>query len=892
MREQRTLSQKLSARKPLALVVLALVAAVAAVSFPWLATRAQHTGAHEPVVNVTGVSVRPTGSGEVVTLTGDAPLSRAQTWQDEEGFHVVGYKWAGAFAGAGRGIKVRRVGDSLEIVIPVRAGASVTVSPRGNSLEVVVAGGLRADETRAVEQTSRQQAMAQTNAQARAQKSAPQRAESAQSSWTQNSSMPSKPSPRANASRTSDFIESKEQSVAAARELLQGGGSKQKNAAARAQSAQQPDAPTALFKSTQTNNHQSAPTQSATNSAKAENPAIQIPATQNNQAQNAPVQNPATQDATTQAGSNSASTDGANQVTTYPASPAQLAAQSPQNALVPATSSLTDATASSSFDPSFSSLTVVGVFLFAGLLVFLFIYRRRQRAVSADVPEEVATEKVEKVSKTKGAQASKSKSPEVEIKEEKIVRAPAKVEGISLPEKPDPKFALPAPPVKFGAFRVDQEVEKLLRGEPHSIDVLASRASEDRRAVEASLLKSLASPELIEHERDRARHALEEYGFVARQSAAVLLAPDAYGRSAAARTLGQVKSAASLPFLLEALYDADTVVRTEAVASLGELGLPRAIGALLDAARRHPEIPQSLVTDALNACSLDALDFEGLGLLGDSFTGEIKSLEPVAEVDQLPEWLEDETLAEALERMDSADVEARVAAAHQLSQYPVRRAVDALAALASHDRDASVRAAAITSLGLINHESVFAAILIAMADESREVRAASARALSRLNFDRADAYVRVLETSDDETLRRTAQACVTAGLARQAMDRLASEDRRQAYEAFSLLSLVARGGQTEVIVHVVKGHPDLNVRLAAARLLALQGDAEVDRKLRQIALEGNTPEKLREAIMEVCERRSQPRDGADAGASRVSSESLPVSAEPMNESDKTLRGIA
>jgi HEAT repeat protein len=198
--------------------------------------------------------------------------------------------------------------------------------------------------------------------------------------------------------------------------------------------------------------------------------------------------------------------------------------------------------------------------------------------------------------------------------------------------------------------------------------------------------------------------------------------------------------------------------------------------------------------------------------------------------------------------------------------------------MAANDRDASVRAAAVTSLGMINHESVFAAILIAMADESREVRAASARALSRLNFDRADAYVRVLETSDDATLRRTAEACVTAGLARQAMDRLASEDRRQAYEAFSLLSLVARGGQTDVILHVVKGHPDLNARLAASRLLALQGDEDVDRRLRQIAMEGNTPEKLREAIMEVCERRSQPRTSP--------------AIDLANESDKSLHGIA
>ena len=75
-------------------------------------------------------------------------------------------------------------------------------------------------------------------------------------------------------------------------------------------------------------------------------------------------------------------------------------------------------------------------------------------------------------------------------------------------------------------------------------------------------------------------------------------------------------------------------------------------------------------------------------------------------------------------------------------------------------------------------------------DEAREVRAAAARALSRLSFDRADAYVRVLESTDMQTLRDVAQACVKAGLAAQAISRLASEDRRQAYLASVWCELV------------------------------------------------------------------------------------------------------
>ncbi|HLL77481.1 MAG TPA: HEAT repeat domain-containing protein, partial [Pyrinomonadaceae bacterium] len=267
-------------------------------------------------------------------------------------------------------------------------------------------------------------------------------------------------------------------------------------------------------------------------------------------------------------------------------------------------------------------------------------------------------------------------------------------------------------------------------------------------------------------------------------------------------------------------------------------------------------------------CSVDCVEGgEGqfVSLASEEFTGDIAGLEPVAVIEQLPEWLEDDSLADALERLSSADVEARVAAAQQLSHFSVTRSVKALAAMAADDRDAPVRAAAVTSLGHIGHETVFAPVLIAMADEAREVRAAAARALSRLNFDRADAYVRVLETSDEETLRRLSDACVTAGLARQALHRLASDDRRQAYEAFSLLSLVARGGGVSLILDAVESHKDLNARIAAARLLALQGEQHATERLRLVASNPHTPERLRAAIGEVVTRGEQ-RTAERAGA--------------------------
>ncbi|MGB7923124.1 MAG: HEAT repeat domain-containing protein, partial [Pyrinomonadaceae bacterium] len=424
----------------------------------------------------------------------------------------------------------------------------------------------------------------------------------------------------------------------------------------------------------------------------------------------------------------------------------------------------------------------------------------------------------------------------------------------------------PAAPALFGAYRVDQEVGKLILGQAHRMDVLASRAPDDRRAMEVSLLKAMNAPESTEDARRRARLALEEYGFVARQSATLLLARDDYERASAARTLGEIGSASALPFLLEALYDTDATVRTHAVASLGALKMPSAIGALLDMARRYPEMPASLLSQVLSDCSIECLDVFGTSMperaflsmgSGEPFSGEIMSLEPTTTVEELPEWMEDEALEDALERLQSQDVDARAAAAQQLAQCQTQRSVAALTMLGSQDAEPTVRAAAVTSLGAIDHESVFAPVLIAFADEAREVRAAAARALSRLNFDRADAYVRVMETANADTLREVACACIKAGMASQAIDRLASEDRRQAYEAFSLLSLLAKSNQVGPILEAIDHHKDLDVRLAAVRLLGLAGQPEIVPQLRQLTVRDGVPEKVRMTLLEVVYKMDQ-----------------------------------
>jgi len=508
-------------------------------------------------------------------------------------------------------------------------------------------------------------------------------------------------------------------------------------------------------------------------------------------------------------------------------------------------------------------LTIIGVLL----LVALIIYKRKGPSEKwIDVSEPV---------KSPG-RTTRSENPS--LTNARVTAEPATfterrasvIEGAQVWEKPGP---VDIEPSVYGAYRIDQEVGKLIMGKPHRMDVMASRGADDRRAIEASLVKALESQDITEDGRQRARQALEEYGFVARQSAIMLMGRDAWERSSAARSLGQIGSQSSLTFLIEALHDSDSVVRNQAVSSLGELKMPAAIGALLDIARRHPDIPASLLSETLSACSVDSLGYldapsADRTLRADgSSNSELPELGSFLAFEDLPAGSDDPELTEILSGLTSPDEQVRAQVVGELAAYPVQRSVDALASVALSDPDSGIRSAAVTALGSIDHESVFAPVLIALADESREVRAAAARTWTGLRFDRADAYVRVMETADTDTLRNVAQACVKTGIVAQAVDRLASEDRHQAYEAFSLFSLLARAHETQPILDTIQHHKDDEVRLCAVRVLNVAAQSDLAPTLREMVSGELLPEKVRTALLEVLYKLDQDQPVFDLASS-------------------------
>lgn len=791
-------------------------------------------------VKVTNVKSESSGQQSVISISADGNLTRAQTWQDADGkFHIILPKGTTDLSAKGmvRGVKMERVGNSLEIVLDAKPGANVTVRPGFNRLDLIVNGGLQES-----------------------------------SSSAQSHATPKESPARVRHAPTS---------------------------APHPSAAQRAARPTPSQRENSLSNFPATPARAPWQGA-----AVPASPSHNSQISTATVVSPAVPDSNIQAPNTvtlsvpaSAPREAPVERSDAPGDPASAARESSSAVL-------------RGIDEKNVFYTPAGwlsVILVGGIaLVFVrrrFVKNNEELKPGKSVKRHQLLDKLFRIKngrKTAKVATGEAQffSPSIDEEPRRSDERPQSTRRVSSPrasaeetelEGLRPALRGPAlektghlrerklegrssfsavPAVLFGAYRIEQEVHKLAEGQAHSIDVLASRALDDRRAIETSLIKALRASEASEQTRRRVSTALEEYGFVARLSASLLLATEAFDRSAAARALGEVKSTSAMPFLLEGLYDPEPIVRAEVVASLGALGLPKAIGALLDMARRYPEMPAALVGAALDSCSFESMDLnlnavlESPGFtiaeLTETQEGEIIGLAPIPHIEQLPEWLDDEMFSEALERLNSPDIEERTAAAHLLAQFQVQTAVDALAAMARNDESPTVRAMSVTSLGTINHESVFAHVVIAMGDEAREVRAAAARSLSRLDMDRADAYVRVIEMRNAAVLRDVAKAAIKAGLVAQAVDRLTSEDRRQAYEAFTLLSLVTKAGECAPLLDAIEHHGDLEVRFAAIRLLAMMGQpSELVMPLRLLATRGNIPRKLSVALLEAVQRIEQ-----------------------------------
>lgn len=785
-------------------LVLFVAGLAATLLMSWHTPQAQRR-TREADPKVTGVSSRKVSGADVVTLAADSQIKGIQTWQDPNGTFNITLPGAGdsQIRNLPKGVKARRVGDSLMIEVPARPGANVTVQQRFNRLDLIVSGGIDTRTNRPEGTYSTASLYSDSR-------------QSTRAARVQNS--------------PSTTVERAPKTARSARQARSNAEVKPK-LTFQPNLAQMSASPMASVAPTPTERGVVAP----------------------------------------------------NLAPPMPSQVAPAPAQTPATTAVNATPSSEASNAVADGDEESSGLLYPGWWLTAllvGVLASLVFMRSRKSGWEDVSPTEKGSRKNEGVAPA-SAPAARSETSDERNALAKRSRPDERQFGIrtvggsgsigNLDEQNVARQSMNASQgAMFGAYRVDQEVGKLLLGQPHRMDVIGSRNSEDRRAIETSLVKAIASASTEESGRRKATRVLEEYGFVARQCAALLLAPDSYDRVYAARMLGDIRVASSLPFLLEALYDTEPIVRTQAVDSLGLLRMPAAIGALLDMARRYPDMPPAALSKALNACSIESLSIfdapnvQSSGLLehepSERFSPEDRRLETSTAYEALPESVDDSMLDDALAVMKSGETDARASASQSLALFRVQRAVEALKNAAMSDEDSSVRSASVSSLGVIDHESVFPAVLVALGDDAREVRAAAARALSRLSMNRGDAYTRIVEAAGADEISRVAKACVSTGMAAQALDRLASSDRWQEYESFALLSMLMHAKEIAPIMDAIANHPQLSVRLAAIHLLSVSANPNLAKPLKVFAKQKELPDEVRAALVEVAERMSQMQE--------------------------------
>jgi hypothetical protein len=161
------------------------------------------------------------------------------------------------------------------------------------------------------------------------------------------------------------------------------------------------------------------------------------------------------------------------------------------------------------------------------------------------------------------------------------------------------------------------------------------------------------------------------------------------------------------------------------------------------------------------------------------------------------------------------------------------------------------RAAAISNLPQLGGEEAFQQISAAFDDESMEVRSAAARAMFALQEDRAAAFTRALREAPPERRRQIGSAIASSGLAAEAIRNLTGESRDKTYDAFSLLFLMSKAGETDSLMRAIEDDPNLEVRLAVIKLLALSGQPDVLSAFRRMAVRGSLPPEVRSAVMEA-----------------------------------------
>jgi hypothetical protein len=139
----------------------------------------------------------------------------------------------------------------------------------------------------------------------------------------------------------------------------------------------------------------------------------------------------------------------------------------------------------------------------------------------------------------------------------------------------------------------------------------------------------------------------------------------------------------------------------------------------------------------------------------------------------------------------------------------------------------------------------------ALEDPSPQVRNEAVRALYELDPERAASFFNVsLREGSSAERRNIGAALAGSGLLDEAIMDLMGDNPENSYSAFSFLFLVAKAGEVQPLVQVIKNHQSIELRLTLIKLLASSGEAEVIPAFR--LLNGSSlPAEIRAAIADA-----------------------------------------
>lgn len=232
-----------------------------------------------------------------------------------------------------------------------------------------------------------------------------------------------------------------------------------------------------------------------------------------------------------------------------------------------------------------------------------------------------------------------------------------------------------------------------------------------------------------------------------------------------------------------------------------------------------------------------------------------ENLEPSKPFIQLP-ISNDDALMCAIEQAQEEfeeDEDVRDLAVKILARFKNRNSVEALSQIALYDLSSSLRSKAIGILSDFDHESVFETLLLACADPTREVRAAAARGLFRLSFDRSDCWTRIVESKDEYRMRHAARAAIAGDLVERSFDRLVHDDRKVAYEVFTLIILLIKSGETKEVFNALENHRNPNVRKGILHIIKVTKEHNALDGLYNLLESENLSEDMREEIDRLVE---------------------------------------